>query len=160
MALFLWPLNTVNMQSNIQFFQGFSLVDITATGVTRGNDSDSLQRNQQRNWETVVQCMGLRTQPQNIQIPTESTFSDIGIAEFGDFYAGSQKIWTWCWTVEGTGVYDLPGKPLGGLLQDFEQVPIITGLTETARFMLPIFYPYGTIKNIYFTQIHPVINII
>jgi len=40
-------------------------------------------------------------------------------------------------------------------LQDFEQVPVVTGLTETARFMLPIFYPYGTIKNIYFTQVFP-----
>jgi hypothetical protein len=48
-------------------------------------------------------------------------------------------------------VYDLPGKPIAGLLQDLEQVPIITGLTETAGFMLPIFYPHGTIKNIYIT---------
>jgi hypothetical protein len=146
------------MQSNIQFFQGFSLVDITATGVTRGNDSDSLGRNQQRNWETVVQCMGLRTQPQNIHIPGAMELELSGMA-FGDFYTGIQRVWTWSWSVESNGVYDLPVKPLGGLLQDFEQVPIITGLTETARFMLPIFYPYGTIKNIYFMQIHPVINI-
>ena len=27
-------------------------------------------RNQQRNWETVLQCMSLRTQPQHIQYPT------------------------------------------------------------------------------------------
>jgi hypothetical protein len=51
-------------------------------------------------------------------------------------------------------VYDLPGNPLGGLLEDLEQVPIITGLTETARFMLPIFYPYGSIKNIYIKQVN------
>jgi hypothetical protein len=140
--------------SNLQFFQGYTLVDITATGVTRG-DNDSLERNQQRNWETVLQCIGLRTQPQCIQEPVTAKFSDISIAEFGDFYTGSQQIWTWSWAVEREGVYDLSGKPLGGLLQDFEQVPIITGLTETARFMLPIFYPYGTIKNIYFTQVVP-----
>ena len=158
MALFLWPINTVTMQDNLQFFQGYSLVDITATGVTRGNDPDSLERNQQRNWETVVQCMGLRTQPQNIQLPA-ATLTNLKYLEFGDFYAGEQQVWTWYWTVEGNGMYDLPSKPLGGLLQDFEQVPIITGLNETARFMLPIFYPYGTIKNIYFTQIHPAINI-
>ena len=61
-------------------------------------------------------------------------------------------MWTWAWYVESAAVYDLPGQPLAGLLADLEQVPIITGLTETARFMLPIFYPYGTIKNIYIEQ--------
>jgi hypothetical protein len=57
--------------------------------------------------------------------------------------------------VESEGVYDLPEEPLGGLLRDFEQVPVVTGLTETARFMLPIFYPYGAIKNIYITPLEP-----
>jgi hypothetical protein len=140
--------------SNVQLFQGITLVDITATGVTRG-DNDSLERNQQRNWETVLQCISLRTQPQNIQPPTQTTLTDVGIANFGEFYQGEQKIWLWTWTVEQTEVYDLPGKPLGALQQDFEQVPIVTYLTETARFMLPIFYPYGSIKNIYFKQVHP-----
>jgi hypothetical protein len=142
------------MSSNVYFFQGFSLVDITATGVTRG-DNNSQERNQQRNWETVLQCIGLRTQPQYVQDPVQATFTDIAIAEFGDFYTGEQRIWFWQWAIEGDGVYDLNGQELAGLQQDFEQVPIVTGLTETARFMLPIFYPYGTIKNIYFKQIIP-----
>ena len=141
------------MSSNLYFFQGFTLVDITATGVIRSQDLDNAERNRQRNWETLLQCIGLRTQPQNIQEPVTSMFEDIGIAEFGDFYTGSQKIWTWSWTVEREGVYDLVNAPLAGLLQDLEQVPIVTGLTETARFMLPIFYPYGTIKNIYIKQV-------
>jgi hypothetical protein len=141
------------MSSNLYFFQGFTLVDITATGVIRSQDLDNAERNQQRNWETLLQCIGLRTQPQNIQEPITSTVEDIGVAEFGDFYTGTQKIWTWSWTVEREGVYDLANAPLAGLLQDIEQVPIITGLEETARFMLPIFYPYGTIKNIYIKQV-------
>ena len=135
------------------FFQGYSLVDITSTGVIRGREADAMDRNQQRNWETVLQCMGLRTQPQNIREP-ESILADLKYLEFGDFYTGEQKIWTWTWTVESAGVYDTD-RPLSGLLQDFEQVPVITGLTETARFMLPIFYPYGSIKNVYFKEIKP-----
>ena len=142
------------MPSNVYFFQGFSLVDITSTGVSRGMD-DTLERNQQRNWETVLQCIGLRTQPHYVQEPVQSTFSDISIAEFGDFYTGEQRGWYWQWAIEGEGIYDLSNRELAGLQQDFEQVPIITGLTETARFMLPIFYPYGTIKNIYFKQVIP-----
>lgn len=145
------------MSSNVYFFQGCSLVDITATGVTRGI-TDTVERNQQQNWETVLQCIGLRTQPHNIQPPV-SKIVNLKYLEFGDFYTGEQQVWTWYWTVEGTGIYDLANKELGALQQDFEQVPIITGLEETARFMLPIFYPYGTIKNIYFKQINPAINI-
>ena len=140
------------MSTNLYLFQGYTLVDITATGVIRG-DNDSQERNQQRNWETLLQCIGLRTQPQNIIEPV-GMLENINYLEFGDFYPGEQRVWSWSWTVEREGVYDLPGAPLGGLLQDLEQVPIVTGLTETARFMLPIFYPYGTIKNIYIKQIN------
>lgn len=137
----------------LYFFQGFTLVDITATGVIRSADPDAVNRNQQRNWETVIQCMSLRTQPQYIQEPVVATVVDI--TEFGDFYQGAQKVWTWTWAVETPEIYDLNSEPLLGLLQDFEQVPIVTGLEETAKFMLPIFYPYGTIKNIYFNRILP-----
>jgi hypothetical protein len=139
------------MSNNLQFFQGYSLVDITPTGIIRGTNNE-YERNQQRNWETVLQCIGLRTQPHNISEP-ESTLAELKWLQFGDFYSGEQRIWTWTWAIEGLGAYDLNEKPLAGLLQDFEQVPVITGLDETARFMLPIFYPHGTIKNIYFTQI-------
>ena len=139
--------------SNIHQYQGFSLVDITSTGVIRSQDADAIERNQQRNWETVIQCMGLRTQPHNIQAPV-AVDMELDRFEFGDFYSGVQRVWTWTWIVESSGVYDTD-KPLGGLLQDFEQVPVVTGLTETARFMLPICYPYGTIKNVYFKEIKP-----
>jgi hypothetical protein len=47
---------------------GISFVDITCTGVTRG---ESLARNQQRNWETVLQIFGLLSQPIILQKPEE-----------------------------------------------------------------------------------------
>jgi hypothetical protein len=139
------------MNTKLHLYQGFTLVDITATNVTRSNNADDINRNQQRNWETVLQCMGLRTQPQNITIPHQTDIELNGF-QFGDLYSGKHRVWTWSWTVDQTEIYDTPNKPLGGLIQDFEQVPIIVGLTETARFMLPIFYPHGAIKNIYFKQ--------
>lgn len=139
------------MSGNLQFFVGFSLVDITPTGITRG--ADSIERNQQRNWETVLQCMSLRTQPLHIEKPRVSLLENVKIAEFGDFYEGPQTIWSWSWAVEASEVYDLPGRPLGAIQADFEQVPVVTYLTETAKFMLPIFYPYGSIKNVYFKEV-------
>lgn len=138
--------------SGLQFFCGYSLVDITATGVIRDQTATTMARNQQRNWETLLQCIGLRTQPHNIQASDTVETANLSQYEFGSLYTGEHRIWTWTWTTERESVYDLPNVPIGGLLQDLEQVPIITGLTETAGFMLPIFYPYGTIKNIYITQ--------
>lgn len=146
------------MQDNLHLFVGYSLVDITATGVTRG--AESTERNQQRNWETVLQCISLRTQPLNIQKPEAMDVDNVRKLDFGDFYEGPQRVWMWSWTTEPSEVYDLPGRPFAGLLTDFEQVPVVTYLTETARFMLPIFYPYGSIKNIYFKQVTPSINTI
>jgi len=141
------------MDTGLQFFKGYTLVDITATGVIRSPDPDDIRRNQQRNWETVLQCIGLRTQPLHIQEPTIYQNVEIARTRFGEFYnMRPQTVWAWSWAVEKHGIYDLPNSSMGGLLQDLEQVPIICGLEETARFMLPIFYPYGTIKNIYVVQ--------
>jgi hypothetical protein len=138
--------------TGLQFFSGYTLVDITPTHVIRSADPDDVKRNQQRNWETVLQCMSLRTQPLHITEPKIYNEVPIHMMAFGDYFEGKHTMWSWSWAIEKPGVYDLPNKELGGLLQDFEQVPIITGLEETGRFMLPIFYPYGAIKNIYFVS--------
>ena len=138
------------MNRELQFYTGYTLVDITATGVTRYRPEQEHQRNQQRNWETVLQTIGLRTQPMAIHGPvrTESNLADGW--EFGETYQGRHSIWLWTFAVEHEDVFATYDDPIAGLLKDFEQVPVITGLDESARFLLPIFYPHGAIKNIYF----------
>jgi hypothetical protein len=138
--------------SGLYTYIGCSLIDITATGVVRSQNSDDIKRNQQRNWETVLQCMGLRTQALYIDAPTVHEI-DLEYCNFGEFYSGVHKVWMWKWSTESSEVYDLPGEAMAGLCRDFEQVPVITGLSETAGFMLPIFHPHGAIKNIYFTSV-------
>ena len=123
----------------------YTLVDITATGVTRSNfGEDTLDRNQQRNWETILQVLGLRTQPIIISGPAVSRGVDLAWMDFGELYEGKHDVWSVVFSSE-QNVYQIDQ-----LEQDFEQIPIVTGLTESARFMLPIFYPHGTIKNVYF----------
>ena len=39
---------------------GITFVDCTPTGITKG---DNKARNQQRNWETIIQTFGILTQP-------------------------------------------------------------------------------------------------
>ena len=138
------------MQDNIEIYDMFTLVDVTATGVTRG--PDGLQRDQQRNWETVVQAVGLLAQPLTIIEPGRNLNVDLKWLEFGDFFEGEHSVWNWRFAVEHSGVFAQGDNPVGRLEQVFEQVPVICGLEETARFMLPIFYPYGAIKNIYFMK--------
>lgn len=134
----------------MKFFTGVTLVDITATGVVRHTNETELERNQQRNWETVLQVIGLRAQPQLIEGPIVKEFEVDQYSGFGEIYYGKHKVWIFCFGVEYEDVFLHDSDPVGGLDKDFAQVPVICGLEETARFMLPIFYPYGAIKNIYF----------
>ena len=141
------------MNRELQFYTGYTLVDITSTGVTRYRPEQEFERNQQRNWETVLQTIGLRTQPMMIKEPvvTESNLSDGW--EFGELFQGRHKIWVWTFAVEATDIYLVDTNPMAGLETDFEHIPFVQGLNETARFMLPIFCPSGTIKNVYFKNL-------
>ena len=135
------------MESQLHYFTGFTLVDITATGVLRS--TDELTRDQQRNWETVIQAIGLGAQPIDIR-PPEIVETNLDYFEFGEFYQGNHKVWAWWFAVEHGGVFTEGNDPVGRLKHYFSQVPIICGLEETARFILPIFYCAGAIKNVYF----------
>ena len=121
-----------------------TLIDITPTGVTKGDNS---KRDQQRNWETVLQVLGLKTQP--IILGGPELLSDIdGVSKiFGEFYQTMQKVWIFKFASE-RNIYTVDQ-----LYEDFEQVPVITGLDESARFMLPIYHSYGILKNIYFSAV-------
>lgn len=131
-------------------FQLLTLVDITATGVTRTVQGKELERNQQRNFETVLQVLSLRTQPQIRHWPEVIEFTDEDVRFFfGEMYTGPQRVWKMDFGADHPAAYSVDHEPLSGLEKDFEQVPVITGLTETARFILPIFHPAGAIKNIH-----------
>lgn len=140
-------------------FKLVTLVDITPTGIIRNNSEDhsmQIKRNQQRNFETVLQVLGLRTQPHISKWPCSvHKFSANKIKQlFGEtFHDTEHNVWTLYFTADHPLAYNTSDGELCGLQNDFEQVPIITGLAETAQFMLPIFYPYGSIKNIHISKI-------
>ena len=131
-----------------------TLVDITATGVIRSGIGRDLERNQQRNYETVLQVLSLRTQPHIINRPHIMELDEFLVKIlFGEMYSKPQLAWRFEFTADFTSAYATEDGPLGALIDDFKEVPVITGLTETARFMLPIFYTTGAIKNIHFMQL-------
>ncbi len=140
-------------------FTCYTLVDITQTGVIRDVAGKELERNQQRNWETVLQCIGLRAQPIDIHMKFGPLEVDLDTFDFGEMYTGRHKIWVANFVVEHADVFARADDPLYYLNQSFDEVPVITYLTETAKFLLPIFYTSGAIKNIYFKHSPDVVNI-
>jgi hypothetical protein len=142
------------------FYTGVTLVDITATGVIRQNSQNEISRNQQRNWETVLQCIGIKAQPQHIDGPYVQELEVDETSYFPEIYFGKQRCWIFSFGVEHEDVFLVDTDPVGALDQAFAKVPIICGLEETARFMLPIFYPYGSIKNICFMKGRINLNIV
>ena len=53
----------IHVDTQQYLYQGFTLIDITSTGVISWSPQNERKRNQQRNWETVQQILSLRTQP-------------------------------------------------------------------------------------------------
>lgn len=133
----------------MQTISVLTLVDITETSVVRHTSELEYKRNQQRNWEAVLQTIGIRAQPMRIKGPSQLELN-LDALQFGESYHGVHKVWGFEFSVEHDDVFRSGDDPLYFLETDFNQVPIITGLDETARFLLPIFYTHGAIKNIYF----------
>jgi len=86
------------MGENIDIYTLYTLVDITPTGVTRG--PDSLRRDQQRNWETVIQAIGLVAQPTEVNGVELHDEMPLEWANFGEFYQGKHTVWTWRFAVD------------------------------------------------------------
>jgi hypothetical protein len=123
---------------------GISLIDITSTGITRG---ETLERNQQRNWESLVQALSLKTQIEIITYPEKiENFDILNPPIFGNLYANIQTIWAFGFYSE-SNVYT---EEL--LIKDCDQIPMILGLEETARFILPLTHTLGSLKNIHFVS--------
>lgn len=132
--------------SNQYLYQGFTLIDITPTGIT--DTSDEFRRNQQRNWETVQQIISLRTQPTILS--TSNVLDEINKYHFGINYTGKHRIWTFKFSVEYADIYQEGLDRFGLVKYDFKITPIILGLNETAKPERALFYPKGPWNNIYF----------
>lgn len=141
------------MDDQRYIYQVYTLVDITPTGRTIYSREHELERNQQRNWETILQLINLRTQTEILK--TANSVKNIKNLDqvFGVNYTGKHRVWSFKFSVDYAEVYR-EGADLYGLLKsDFKLTPVILGLTETAHPNQPIFYTSGPWKNIYFNAL-------
>ena len=130
----------------------YTLVDITKTGII--HQTDTKERNQQRNLETVLQTIGIRAQPFNNTIPMK-TVMPMQNMKFGSIFGEKQQIWTFEFTIEHTDVFLLNGNHIGQLDYDFDNIPVILSLDETVIFAQSAFSTANTTRNIYF-ELHGV----
>ena len=103
-------------------FQLQTLIDVTETNARKGEEL--LQVNQQANYNTMYNTIGLRTNPTEFKVSVENI--DLKGLGFGSQYKGKHNVWTVEFFVEAE-----ESTNINLLINDFDLVPVITGLTET-----------------------------
>jgi hypothetical protein len=141
----------------------YTLFDITQTNVLNRNKpvGDDIhlwtqQRNSQANFDTILQCIGLRANPEIRKYPHKkySTSANKLKHDFGFLINNDTNIWYWKFefTVSQLSVYDNETDSLGYLTQDCHEVPMLTCGTEAIE--LPNFLDTTPeLRNIYFKRI-------
>lgn len=141
-----------NLSGDMQFVTVFTLFDITKTGVLKVynanipaflDDADQLvrnqaewerSRNQQRNWETMMQIISMRAQPIMLENPVKNQNYDLADIGFDQQHGTNQTVWITSFATDHADVYATKTDPVGTLKLESMYVPMITGLKETAKF--------------------------
>ena len=131
-----------------------TLFDITQTGVNHRRsklerkEEFDIAGSQQSNFETILQSIGIRAQPEDITSPIKKTQQ---IKNFGTKYKVNHDIpiWMFTFTVSKNGVFQVGEQELDGLYQDCESVPMIIGLEEY-KFINKTLNTTQEYKNIHF----------
>lgn len=137
-----------------------TLFDITRTNLNNrrrflDQEPDSelqFKINQQTNFETLLQIISMRSQPEDITDPVQSTVNLSGKHEWGKKYPNTKNVpcWNFSFTIHHSAVFKKDENELGNLLDDCESVPMITGLGEWSG-LGPRLHTDPEFKNIIFS---------
>lgn len=138
-----------------------TLFDITSTGVLNRKAPSTYtvdelkawehRRNTQANYDTILQVISLRSQPEENSITTEKVINFKEFQNFGFLFDDEedQKCWHFDFTIQHPKVFYDGIDELGSLLTDANDVPIIK--TDTTWSKLPNFLDTSLeLRNIYF----------
>jgi len=103
-----------------------TLVDITETAARRGEDPKKYKQHQ--NFLTVMQTIGMRVNPTYLSTPlvVKEVPSKLGM---GTSFKTEQSVWKYVFDIDYADAIDIET-----LVNDFNLIPIITELEETAQF--------------------------
>ena len=139
----------------------YSLFDITQTGVLNRHKPDMdinhddwiLKRNTQCNFDTVLQAISLRSQPEILNSPTLTKIRFDEFLEFGFLFEQQENeeynCWTFDFSIQHPSVFANGVDELGALYSDCDRTPMIKCGTEWEK--LPSFLDSSPeLRNIYF----------
>jgi len=141
----------------------YTLFDITQTGVLNRSKPQTAdvanwlhRRNTQCNFDTVLQVISLRSQPEVIKVPHIMEFRFDEFDKFGFLYQQEEdtvyKCWKFEFEIQHSSVFEDGITPLGALYRDCEGVPMI--ICEGQYNKTPAFLDTTPdLKNIYFEVI-------
>jgi len=139
----------------------YSLFDITQTGVLNRHKPDMdinhddwiLKRNTQCNFDTVLQAISLRSQPEILNSPTLTKIRFDEFLDFGFLFEQQENeeynCWTFDFSIQHPSVFANGIDELGALYSDCDRTPMIKCGTEWEK--LPSFLDSSPeLRNIYF----------
>lgn len=113
----------------------YTLFDITQTGVMNRSkpNEDDIQiwihkRNTQCNFDTVLQVISMRSQPEVVKFPIKIEMTDQEFNKFGFLYQPTDKpnnCWKFEFEIQHASVFENGIIPLGALYKDCEGVPML-----------------------------------
>jgi hypothetical protein len=118
-----------------------TLIDITNTNRNRPNQGVGLEYDQYRNFTTLMQTIGLRCIITYDNNPVVDNIDIKGIG-FGEAYKGKHNVWTFRFRPDRQQAFEDSGGPVGLLIHDMNEIPIIGKLTETINISKAVFYTY------------------
>lgn len=151
-------------------YEVYTLFDVTYTGTKRAFnnkiipfidnatqqitnfDEWSESRNQQRNFDTVIQLLGLRTQITTFSMPVCYKNVELSKFEFGEQYTGIANVWHFTCEFESPHVLVIDNNPVAILQVDFDKIPMILGLEQTLKINEGYFCTGVNKSNIYFQK--------
>lgn len=131
-------------------FTVYTLVDITNTETTDPDLFDTLEYNQYQNLNTILQVVGMRTQPIVISVIVEKS-ANLKNFKFGSQYSGKHSVWIIKFASEYKDAWLKENDPTFFLKKDIDGIAYISSLEETVKFNIDIFNTSSVkYKNIYF----------
>ena len=138
----------------------YSLFDITATNILnrfRADMADNMEwiykRNTQANFDTILQIISLRTQPDVLVKPIRKDIRFDEFTEFGFLYEQEDDKTYPCWafdfSVNHPSAFTDGIQELGSLFSDSQGVPMIRCGTEYEK-LQPVLDTSEEFRNIYF----------
>jgi hypothetical protein len=135
-----------------QLYTVYTLVDITDTNVTKSNTVNVYKYNQKQNLNTLIQIIGLRSQPLNYSVTTLPA-QDIVNYSFGKSFSGLHTVWKLEFASEHKDVFSKSQDNVYFLKEDSDGIPITTSLDETVNLSTSAFESKSEEQlNIYFLK--------